>query len=259
MEENALYRYFYITKLGESGSITRDIEDKYYEENGDYIKAESELMRKYNIVRYFIFRNHLRYIKACRRLQEEDPKNSLDMLATFKDDVIPDGFTTIDLGDGKEKAAKELKGLNMYKIDLRTKTGKKIFDEFLELKGFTAGRELSLGDFVAKSFNLLYKFVPSYNEESKEIYQTIMTQITSGWLAAVPRCSFTDTNELRGLPDDYMPEPPVSEISKEEYFTRIRDAGQKGKKKSKAKRGGAAVKKTTKKPLQLKLNIAACN
>ena len=137
--------------------------------------------------------------------------------------------------------------------------GKKIFDEFLELKGFTAGRELSLGDFVAQSFNLLYKFVPSYNEESKEIYQTIMTQITSGWLAAVPRCSFTDTNELRGLPDDYMPEPPVSEISKEEYFTRIRDAGQKGKKKSKAKRGGAAVKKMTKKPLQLKLNIAACN
>ena len=229
---NIDYRYFFITRTGIKGEATIAIEEKYYQENGEYLKAESALMEKYNIVKYFVFKNHLRYLKACQKLQEDNPKNSLDMLAAFKSEsCVPEGFTTIDLGDGKAKAAKELKGLNMFKIDLRTKTGKKVFDEFLALRGFAAGRELSLGDYVAENFGLLYKFVPGYDEENKELYQTIATKIEDGWLVAAPKCTYTDKNELKGLADDYVAEAPVTEISKEEYFSLAKGNAKKCVKK----------------------------
>lgn len=220
MEHNP-FRYFYIKRTGTGSDLTQATERRFYEEHGKYLEQESELKRKYSIVRYFIFKNHTRYVKACQKLIDTDFKNSLDMIATFTTDNLPDGFTTIDLGEGKDKAQEELRGLNMFKIDLRTKKGRKIFDEFFEMRNGETGEDKRLGEYVVNNFGLYHVLVPYNVGEIKEVYNTIITQRSDIWLVACPRHLQTIMGKPKGLSEDYIAELPVVEISKEEYINKL--------------------------------------
>lgn len=223
LKEDSPYRYFCIHRVGNNAQKTKEYECTFKKDMGIQIEQEAELMQKYGIVSYMMFRSHTRYVKACQKMIDDDPKNYFDMIATFYTNKIPEGFTTIDLGDGKEQAQHELHGLNMFKIDLRTKKGKQIFNEFYDMKNGVPGRESSLGEYIAKRFGLYHQFVPEYNVGIKGIYNTIVKQTSDKWLIAVPRLSFTDTDEMRGISDDYIAESPVEEISRSEYFKMLRE------------------------------------
>lgn len=223
MGQQSPFRYFYIKRTGTDSELTQEIELRFQEENSKFLRRESELKRKYGIIRYFIFKNHTRYIKACKKLLDEDFKYSLDMIATFAANKIPDGFTTIDLGEGKNKAQEELQGLNMFKIDLRTKKGRQIFDEFFEMRNGETGEDKQLGEYVVNGFGLYHVLVPYHIGDIKEVYNTIITEKRDLWLVACPRLLPTTIGEPKGLSDDYIAELPVVEITKREYINKLRE------------------------------------
>lgn len=246
---NIIYRYFKIQEY----DIPQIIEacNKTLEK---YNTVSDELLTKYGIHKFMIYRNATRSERARKR-GIVDPAEHMDVLVLFKKtdvdrvaeaEIESDNsnreFLKTKLKKTQRKARPGFTSVNsssallgddymLYKIDLRKREGKDIFNEFIELYKLNPD-ELKPYQFIANCFNIQNTLVPnkSIKASSKySYYETFGERLGDGfnafWIFAVPIYSkrFASIaghgdDEPRGLPENFVVSAPMEEIERAEYL-----------------------------------------
>lgn len=221
---------------------------------GKYKEMSEKLSEKYGLYKFMIYRNSGRSERARKR-GVSDPSEHMDVLVLFKK-TDEDRNAEAEIGatfENKESLRSKFKktqrkahpgftSLNgsgnllgddymLYKIDLRKREGKEIFDEFIELYKLNP-EELKTSQFIANCFDIQFTLVP--NRSDKETakfayYETFGERIGDGhdasWIFAVPVYSKVYTSvagnsneDPLGLTEDFYVSPPFEEICKDEYL-----------------------------------------
>lgn len=221
MEEiEPVFRYFVIDMESEEASRAAR---EYEAEFGDKEEKEKEIKERYGVCSYFVFLNSARRQKAVKRFRDDGPEKCLDIVAAFREETPPEGFTLVDTG-GAAPFSSGVEGMNIFKVDLRTKKGRQFFDEITALRGAAPCRQLNKGEYVAGAFGLAFRLVPG-GAYDLTLYDGWYKFTEAGLLAAAPRLGYTQSGEKRGLPDEYKAEPPVSEVGREEFFSLLAGGG----------------------------------
>lgn len=243
-----IYRYFriYERKIPQIIQACR-------ESLGEYSQRSAELMSKYGIHKFTIYRNATRSGRACKR-GVDDPAEHMDVLVLFaKTEDERKMESEIKANPERAEALKaKLKKVQrsshpgftsvsgntavgddfaIYKIDLRKREGKGIFREFMDLYALNP-EETKPYQYIAQCFGLQCSLVPNIPAKTKSkfsYYETFGERFGQDpdayWLFAVPvhsqqyaKMSGQDPLGPTGLKDSFQPVFPVEEIDRGEYL-----------------------------------------
>lgn len=253
-----IYRYFRIYERDISQIIGACDEDLR-----EYREKSEEILSKYGLYKYMIYRNAIRSERARKR-GIDDPAEQMDVLVLFKRNeyeikteaavkaspekaeslkaklkkkqkVSHPGFTSVS---GASSLLNN--DYTLYKVDLRKREGKEIFSEFMELYALNP-EDIKPYQYIAKCFGLQHSLVPNIPAKAKSrfsYYETYGERFGTGtgayWLFAVPVHSpkyaamAHSEASSSGLGEDYSPQFPVAELDREEY-TKLWDMSVSGK------------------------------
>lgn len=229
VDNSNVYRYFVLNE--------KDIENYLAEWNrkmGYWEEEVAKLKNKYGIEDFILFRNSSRVQRMMIRYGEAPDMECKDLVICVKKDTpMLDGFTEAGCSLIAEENISDFK---FYKVDLRTKAGKQIFEEFMALEPM-ARLQCRKSEFVANSVGLWQRCVKNYSSKTGEgigLYNTVSirkeTSMGPVWLFAVPVYNPVyvsknkDPESERGLRQGYKIPPFIKEITAEEYL-KIRAEG----------------------------------